>query len=82
MSTSLGVGVPAGASYLRTVLNQLGLPAIVVNGLEDGLDQGIRVLFWNDATEISRLADAAIPECRVITVSVRATAPLTAPEQR
>ena len=47
MTRQIVVGIHSDSSYSAQVLNQLGIPAIPIESLSDGIARGVRVFLWN-----------------------------------
>lgn len=48
MTRQIAVGIHPDSSYSAQVLNQLGIPAIPLECLSDGIARGVRVFLWNE----------------------------------
>lgn len=53
MMQRIAVGIHRDSSYSAQVLNQLGIPAISLECLSDGITRGVRVFLWNETDIIS-----------------------------
>lgn len=53
MKQRIAVGRYPGSSYSAQVLNQLGIPAIPLESLAEGIAKGVRVFLWNKSDIMS-----------------------------
>ena len=67
MKRLLSVGIPRNANYVATALEQLGIPAVVVETIQGGIELGIRVFFWNRTDPYLTRPRDAKPRIAVIT---------------
>jgi len=53
MTQRIAVGIPSDSSYSAQVLNQLGIPAMLLESLAEGIARGVRVFLWNKSDIMS-----------------------------
>ncbi len=53
MTRRIAVGIRSDLCYSAQVLDQLGIPAVPVESIADGIAQGIRVFLWNEPDVMS-----------------------------
>jgi len=67
MTKQITVGIHSDASYHAQVLDQLGIPSVAVESLEEGISRGVRVFLWNGAYVKGEPESASGEQVAVIT---------------
>ncbi len=67
MTRRIVVGIHSDSSYSAQVLEQLGIPSVAVDSLEDGMARSVRVFLWNGAYDKGEPKSTSGKQVAVIT---------------